>query len=180
MLERFLFPSSPSPPHLPISIHLPREVEAADIGAGSISYVNACVSKSRPLTPGAVPASIAVSPAGSGQRPWRASRSPGLGWGREVWPDPPPSALGMKDAAPGGTLPQQPLTGGFGVTRSFRTVSVSGFPGQRLSRPRGDESLGLGSGNPFDYKFIAGLILLVARGWLVSLSEKFVVYLAAG
>lgn len=79
-----------------------------------------------------------------------------------------------------GPCPDKPLTGGFGVTRSFRTVSISGFPGQRPSRPRGDESLGLGSGNPFNYKFIAGLILLVARGWLVSLSEKFVVYLAAG
>ena len=53
-------------------------------------------------------------------------------------------------------------------------------PGQQLSWPQGDENLGLGSGNPFDYKFIARLISPVAQGWLASLSEEFVVYLAAG
>lgn len=78
LLERFFFPFFFSPP--PISIHLPREVEtAADIGAGSISYVNVRVCKSRPLTPGVVPASILVSPAGSGRRAWRASLCP-PGW----------------------------------------------------------------------------------------------------
>lgn len=44
---------------------------------------------------------------------------------------------------------------------------------------RGDESLGLGSGNPFDYKFITELILPVAQGRLVSLSEELVVFLAS-
>lgn len=60
LLERFLFPSPPL-----ICIHLPGEVEAAaaDIGAGSVSYVNARVCESRPLTPGWLPASIPVSPA---------------------------------------------------------------------------------------------------------------------
>lgn len=85
----FFSPASLSPS---ISIHLPREVEAAaDIGAGSISYVNACVCKSRPLTPGVVPASIAVSPAGSGRRAWRASRSSMPSWLPRSWealPDP--------------------------------------------------------------------------------------------
>lgn len=72
------FPFSPL-----ISIHLPGEVEAAaDIGAGSVSYVNARVCKSRPLTPGSVPASIPVSPPrGLESIPVPPARPAGMGLG---------------------------------------------------------------------------------------------------
>lgn len=182
----FLFPSPP------ISIHLPREVEAAaDIGAGAVSYVNGCVQVQSP-DPRRGASSSAKSqraptplPIPYGRLRGAASSQPCAGnkgccpaecWGH----DSPPPALGV--------LPPALLPLGLGCWGEGGGVLLSccgavgrfgsrgdnvGRPalpgsflsrvsrGSRLSRPRGDESPGLGSGSPFDYKFIAGLILSV-------------------
>lgn len=82
-----------------------------------------------------------------------------LGWG----PGGPARSLGIKDAALGRALPQWLLPRWVWGHWLFHSVSSSGFPGRRLPQPRGDTSLGLGSGNPFDYKFIARLIFPAAR-----------------